>query len=52
MRPEACLYQFTYRPGSPIPRRILARLGLEAIRTGAAVWNVPPAAVYRLRRIG
>ena len=50
LRPEGCFYQFTYRPGSPIPHRILARLGLEATRIGAALWNVPPAAVYRLRR--
>jgi phospholipid N-methyltransferase len=49
MRPGGSFYQFTYRPGCPIPRRLLDRLGIEATRIGTVLRNIPPAAVYRLR---
>jgi phospholipid N-methyltransferase len=49
MRPGGAFYQFTYRPGCPIPRRLLDRLDIEATRIGCVLRNVPPAAVYRLR---
>ena len=48
MRPGGALFQFTYRPLCPISRRVLDRLGLKATRIGNVVWNVPPAAVYRI----
>lgn len=41
--------QFTYGPASPISRRILARLGLEALRASWVVDNFPPASVWRYR---
>jgi phosphatidylethanolamine/phosphatidyl-N-methylethanolamine N-methyltransferase len=50
LRPDGALYQFTYGPQCPIPRVILARLGLKASRIGGTVANCPPAAVYRIRR--
>nr|WP_309084151.1 methyltransferase domain-containing protein [Chelativorans sp.] len=50
MRPGAAFYQFTYGPRCPIPRPILDRLGLKAVRIGRAMLNVPPAAVYRITR--
>lgn len=41
--------QFTYGPASPVPRRVLARLGLTARRTAWVVDNLPPASVWRYR---
>jgi phosphatidylethanolamine/phosphatidyl-N-methylethanolamine N-methyltransferase len=43
-------YQFTYGPLCPIPRRILDRLGLKAVRIGWTPLNMPPAAVYRITK--
>jgi phosphatidylethanolamine/phosphatidyl-N-methylethanolamine N-methyltransferase len=50
LRPGASFYQFTYGPRCPVPRRILDRLGLKAVRVGGTVRNIPPAAVYRISR--
>jgi len=50
LRPDGAFYQFTYGPRCPIPRAILDRLGLKAVKTGRAVANVPPASVYRITR--
>ena len=46
---DGVLVQFTYGPASPISRRILTRLGLEAQRTSWVVDNFPPASVWRYR---
>jgi len=50
LRAGGAFYQFTYSPRCPVPRPILDRLGLRAIRIGGAFANVPPAAVYKLTR--
>lgn len=50
LRPGAGFYQFTYGPRCPVPRLILDRLGLEAVRIGGTWRNLPPAAVYRINR--
>ncbi|MBB3236913.1 class I SAM-dependent methyltransferase [Phyllobacterium endophyticum] len=50
MEPDGALYQFTYGPRCPVPPRLLDHLGLEAERIGGAFANLPPAAVYRIRR--
>jgi len=50
LRPDAAFYQFTYGLEPPVSRRILDRLGLEVARSGGTLANVPPAAVYRIRR--
>ena len=50
MRPGAAFYQFTYGPRCPVRRSMLDRLGLKAKRLGFTLANVPPAAVYRIRR--
>lgn len=50
LHPGGALYQFTYGPGCPVPRRVMNRLDLEATCIGRAVLNVPPAAVYRIRK--
>ncbi len=46
---EGVLVQFTYGPASPVSRRILSRLGLEAQRASWVVDNFPPASVWRYR---
>jgi len=50
MRPGGAVYQFTYGPRCPVPRPILDRLGLTAVRIGGTVRNLPPASVYRISR--
>jgi phospholipid N-methyltransferase len=50
LRPGGAFYQFTYGPRCPVPRAILERLGLQAVRIGRAIVNVPPAGVYRITR--
>jgi phosphatidylethanolamine/phosphatidyl-N-methylethanolamine N-methyltransferase len=49
LRPGAPFYQFTYGLRCPIPRAVLERLGLKAVRMGATLMNAPPATVYRFR---
>jgi len=44
--PDKPLVQFTYSPTSPLPRDLLAELGLGVRRAGIAWLNVPPATVH------
>jgi phosphatidylethanolamine/phosphatidyl-N-methylethanolamine N-methyltransferase len=46
LKPAGRLFQFTYGPSSPVPRDLLAEMGLQVRRGGFAWWNVPPASVY------
>lgn len=46
---EGVLLQFTYGPASPVSRRILTRLDLQAERVNWVVDNIPPASVWRYR---
>lgn len=50
MRADGAFYQFTYGPRCPVPRVMLDRLGLKATRIGGSLANLPPAAVYKIRR--
>jgi phospholipid N-methyltransferase len=50
LRSNGALYQFTYGPRCPVPRKILDRLDLKATRIGGTMRNLPPAAVYRITR--
>lgn len=50
LRPDGVFYQFTYGPRCPIAPAILERLGLNAVRIGRALRNIPPATVYRISR--
>lgn len=50
MNAQGAFYQFTYGPRCPVPRALLDRLGLRATRLGCAVFNFPPATVYRITR--
>jgi phosphatidylethanolamine/phosphatidyl-N-methylethanolamine N-methyltransferase len=51
LRPDGAFYQFTYGPRCPIPQSILDRLGLTATRIGTTLKNIPPASVYRIKRM-
>lgn len=51
LRPGGALVQFTYAPRAPVADRVASRLGLRADRVGTIVRNVPPATVFRYRRI-
>lgn len=44
--PGRPLIQFTYGPRSPLPRSLLAELGIAVHRGGLALKNMPPALVY------
>lgn len=48
LRAGAAMYQFTYMTKCPIAPEILARQNLRAERIGSAVFNLPPASVYRI----
>jgi phospholipid N-methyltransferase len=50
LRPNGAFYQFTYGPRFPVPRPLLDRLGLRAVRIGRTLHNLPPATVYRVTR--
>ncbi|OKO80940.1 SAM-dependent methyltransferase [Bradyrhizobium sp. NAS80.1] len=50
LRPGGAFYQITYGPRCPVPDCILDQLGLQAVRIGQTLLNVPPASVYRISR--
>ena len=50
LRDDGAFYQFTYGPRCPLTPDQLRELGLEAMRMGGAILNLPPASVYRFRR--
>lgn len=52
LRPDGAFYQFTYGFRCPVPRVVLERLGLKAVRIGSTFANIPPAGVYRITRRG
>jgi phosphatidylethanolamine/phosphatidyl-N-methylethanolamine N-methyltransferase len=47
---DGVLHQFTYGVRCPLSRSLLDQLDLEATRVGSAMFNLPPATVYRIRR--
>ncbi|MEO8077155.1 MAG: methyltransferase [Acidobacteriota bacterium] len=51
LRAGGSMYQFTYVPRCPVASPMLDQLRLEAHRVGSAWANLPPAFVYRLRRL-
>jgi phospholipid N-methyltransferase len=48
--PGSGFYQFTYGWRCPVPRPIMDTLGLDLVRIGRTLLNVPPAEVYRFSR--
>lgn len=51
LRPTASFYLFTYGGRCSVPDEVLDRLGLRAEKVGSTLCNLPPASVYRLRRV-
>ncbi len=51
MAPDAAFYLFTYGCRCSVPAEVLKRLGLIAEHVGVALLNLPPASVYRIRRV-
>lgn len=47
---EGAVYQFTYRPLCPVPRKIMRSLDLKSVCTSFSMRNLPPAWVFALRR--
>lgn len=47
---EGALYQFTYGLRCPVQKSITRHLGLEDVKIGRALLNLPPATVFRLTR--
>jgi phosphatidylethanolamine/phosphatidyl-N-methylethanolamine N-methyltransferase len=52
MGPAGSFYLFTYGSRCSVPDHVLDRLGLIAEKVGSTLRNLPPASVYRLRRVG
>lgn len=50
LRPDGAFFQITYHRGCPVSDAVLDPLGLEAVRIGKTVRNLPPASVYRIAR--
>lgn len=48
---DGVFVQFTYSAVSPVNRRILDELGLEAVKAGQTLLNFPPATIFHFRRI-
>lgn len=51
LRPGGAFIQFTYSPRPPLADPIAKTLGLGVERIGTIVRNVPPATVFRYRRL-
>jgi phosphatidylethanolamine/phosphatidyl-N-methylethanolamine N-methyltransferase len=51
LAPDGVFVQYTYGPASPLPGRICTELGIEGERNGWVLANLPPAAVWRYRRV-
>ena len=50
LKPGSALYQFTYGLSAPIPKSLLASVGLKEQFLGRVYRNIPPAAVYKITR--
>lgn len=50
LREKGSLYQFTYRPMCPIPRKVMRALDLKSVCTSFSMRNLPPAWVFAVRR--
>lgn len=48
MKPGSFMLQYSYSPVTPIPA---AKLGIEAKMARYVLWNFPPAAVWRYRKV-
>lgn len=44
------IYQFTYRPLCPVPRKVMRALDLQSVCTSFSMRNLPPAWVFAIRK--
>jgi phosphatidylethanolamine/phosphatidyl-N-methylethanolamine N-methyltransferase len=51
LKPGAPLIQFTYGRRPPLPDQVIAEMGLSVEKGAFVLANLPPARVYRFRRI-
>jgi phosphatidylethanolamine/phosphatidyl-N-methylethanolamine N-methyltransferase len=52
LRPGGTFVQFTYSPRPPAARNVARMLGLEVLKVGTIIRNVPPATVFSYCRAG
>ena len=50
LRPGGSYYQLTYGSRCPVPRLVLERMGLKAVRMGSTWLNAPQVTAYRIRK--
>jgi phosphatidylethanolamine/phosphatidyl-N-methylethanolamine N-methyltransferase len=50
LREGAPIYQFTYRPLCPVPRKVMKALNLQSVCTSFSIRNLPPAWVFSIRQ--
>lgn len=48
LEPGAAFYQFTYGWKCPVPQAVMHEQGLRASKMGHALWNLPPARVWKV----
>ncbi len=47
---NGAIYQFTYRPLCPVPRKVMRELNLQSVCTSFSLRNLPPAWVFAIRK--
>lgn len=52
LRKGGAIYQFTYRPLCPVPRRVMKELDLKSVCKSFSMRNLPPAWVFAIRKRG
>jgi phospholipid N-methyltransferase len=50
LREGGAIYQFTYRPLCPVPRKVMRELDLKGVCTSFSMRNLPPAWVFAIRK--
>ncbi len=50
LRDGGTMYQFTYRPLCPVPRKVMKHLDLKSVCTSFSMRNLPPAWVFAIRK--
>ncbi len=50
LRADGVIYQFTYRPLCPVPKKVMEALDLQSACTSFSLRNFPPAWVFALRK--
>ena len=50
LRDGGAIYQFTYRPLCPVPRKVMKALDLKSVCTSFSMRNLPPAWVFAIRK--